>query len=407
MILPRAAQQALERACRVSPVVVVSGARQTGKTTIVRSMPALAHHSYVTLDDLNQRDLAQRDPDSLLEGASRLIIDEVQRAPDLLLAIKRAVDLSGHRSPGRFVLTGSANLLMMERVAESLAGRAVYVSMWPFTRRERAGLGTTGRWSEIMASPFRKWLQVLSDNEGPREDWRAAARMGGLPVPSHELKTDDDRAVWFSGYVQTYLERDLQDLRAVQDLADFRRLMRAACLRIGNLVNQTEMGRDLGMSQPQVHRYLNLLETSFQAVRIPAYGVNRTRRLIKTPKLYWSDPGLALFLSGEIEPRGAHLENLVLLDLLVWRDIQARRPEVHYWRTASGLEVDFVVESGDRLLPIEIKSGARLDSCSAHALEAFLDDHDDQAQGGLILYGGTDTFQFSKRVIATPWWRAC
>ena len=283
---------------------------------------------------------------------------EVQHTPDLLLAIKGAVDLSGHRSPGRFVLTGSANLLMMERVAESLAGRA-------------------------------------------------AARMGGLPVPSHELKTDDDRAVWFSGYVQTYLERDLQDLRAVQDLADFRRLMRAACLRIGNLVNQTEMGRDLGMSQPQVHRYLNLLETSFQAVRIPAYGVNRTRRLIKTPKLYWSDPGLALFLSGEIEPRGAHLENLVLLDLLVWRDIQARRPEVHYWRTASGLEVDFVVESGDRLLPIEIKSGARLDSCSAHALEAFLDDHDDQAQGGLILYGGTDTFQFSKRVIATPWWRAC
>ena len=159
------------------------------------------------------------------------------------------------------------------------------------------------------------------------------------------LVGSEDRALWFSGYVQTYLERDLQALRAVENLNPLRRLMRAACLRIGNLVNQTELGRDVGISQPQVHRFLNLMEASYQAVHLSAYAVNRTHRLIKAPKLYWSDTGLALFLAGESEPRGAHLENLVLTDLLAWRDLQARRPKVLYWRTATGIEVDFVIET--------------------------------------------------------------
>ena len=406
-LLPRAARSAVEMACRMSPVVVVLGARQTGKTTLVASLPELAGRPYVTLDDVEARDLAQRDPRKLLSQGNRLTIDEVQRAPDLLLEIKRAVDNAKPRMPGQFVLTGSANLLLMERVSESLAGRAVYVPLWPFSRRERAGLGTTGPWSRLLAQPFEGWREIFAEHKGPQEDWRVAARCGGFPVPSHELKSDDERAMWFSGYVQTYLERDLQALRAVHDLADFRRLMRAASLRIGNLVNQTELGRDVRMSQPQVHRYLNLLETSYQAVRVPAYSVNRTRRLIKTPKLYWSDPGLAMHLAGESEPRGAHLENLVLLDLLVWRDIQVRKPEISYWRTASGLEVDFIVESGNRLLPIEVKSSTRLESSDAHALEAFLDDHADQADGGLILYGGTEVMRFSKRVLAAPWWMAC
>jgi predicted AAA+ superfamily ATPase len=248
---------------------------------------------------------------------------------------------------------------------------------------------------------------VLDADPGPREDWRAAARMGGLPVPAHELESDDDRAGWFSGYVQTYLERDLQDLRAVQDLADFRRLMRAACLRIGGLLNQAEVGRDVGISQPQVHRFMNLLEASYQAVRIPAYGVNRTRRLIKAPKLYWGDTGLAMFLAGETEPRGPHLENLVIADLLGWRDMQARRPEVLYWRTASGLEVDFVLETPNRVLPIEVKASTRVSPADARGLEAFLDEYQGLANGGLLLHAGTETMPLTRRVLAAPWWRVC
>jgi len=404
-VLPRAAAAAIERAARIAPVVLLLGARQTGKTTLLRTLPLLERRPYLTLDDFDLRVQAEAEPESVVARAPSLVLDEVQRARDLLIAVKRAVDADPARTPGRFVLTGSANLLMLERVSETLAGRAVYVTLWPFTRRERLGLGCTGIWSELLKVPSSSWRAVLDARGGPAEEWRPAAILGGMPVPSYRLAGAEDRVIWFSGYVQTYLERDLQSLRAVENLADFRRLMRAACLRIGNIVNQTELGRDVGIAQPQVHRFLNLMEASYQAVRLSAYAVNRTRRLIKAPKLYWSDTGLALFLSGESEPRGAHFENLVLTDLLAWRDLQARRPEVLYWRTATGIEVDFVIETPERLLPIETKASIRVTTADAKGLEVFLDEYPDLTDGALLLYCGDETFPLTRRVLATPWWR--
>ncbi|MBI3149940.1 MAG: ATP-binding protein [Betaproteobacteria bacterium] len=405
--LPRAATAAMERALGVAPVVVLLGARQTGKTTLVRALPQLADRPYLTLDDFDLRAAADADPEAVLARAPALVLDEIQRSRDLLIAVKRTVDAGAVREAGRFVLTGSANLLMLERISETLAGRAVYVTLWPLSRRERQGLGRTGPWSELLAAPFAEWRPILTADPGGEEDWRAAARLGGLPVPAHDLADDEARGLWFSGYVQTYLERDLQALRAVENLPDFRRLMRAACLRIGGLLNQTELSRDVGIVQPQVHRFLNLMEASYQAIRLQAYAVNRTRRLIKAPKLYWSDTALALHLAGEREPRGAHLENLVLVDLMIWRDVQARRPEVLYWRTASGLEVDFVIETPRRLLPIEVKAAGRVATGDAKGLEAFLDEYPDLADGGLLLYGGKEIFPVTRRVLAVPWWFAC
>ncbi|HVR44372.1 MAG TPA: ATP-binding protein, partial [Thermoanaerobaculia bacterium] len=387
-VLPRFAAQALARALETAPVTVLTGARQTGKTTLVRSHPALAGVEYLTLDDLDLRLQAEADPEAVVGRARRLILDEVQRARDLLLAVKRAVDDSPRRTPGRFVLTGSANLLMLERISETLAGRAVYVTLWPLTRRERLGLGAAGIWSELLAAPFAGWRDAIESSAAPRESWRDAARLGGLPVPAHALREDAARELWFSGYVQTYLERDLQALRAVENLADFRRLMRAAALRIGNLLNQSELGRDVGIAQPQVHRFLNLMEASYQVIRLSPYSVNRTRRLIKAPKLYWSDTALALHLAGETEPRGAHLENLVLMDLVAWRDVQPRRPEVLWWRTAAGQEVDFVIETPARVLPVEVKASARVTPADARGLETFLEEYADLTDGALLLYDG-------------------
>ncbi len=404
-ILPRAAASAIERAARVAPVVMLLGARQTGKTTLLRSLPLLEGRPYLTLDDFDLRTQAEQEPEAVVARAPSLVLDEVQRARALLIAVKRAVDADPAHTPGRFLLTGSANLLVMEKIGETLAGRAVYITLWPFTRRERLGLGRTGIWGDLISTPFSQWRELLETDDGPEEDWRTAAVLGGLPVPSYRLSDPDDRALWFSGYVQTYLERDLQALRAVESLPDFRRLMRAACLRIGNLVNQTELGRDVGISQPQVHRFLNLMETSYQAVRLSPFAVNRTRRLIKSPKLYWSDTALALFLAGESEPRGAHLENLVLTDLLAWRDLQARRPEVLYWRTATGIEVDFVIETPHRLLPVEVKASNRFTTADAKGLEAFLEEYSDLSDGALLLHGGSETFPLTCRVLATPWWK--
>jgi len=404
-LLPRAASRTLDRALGVMPVVILLGARQTGKTTLVRTHPTLANRPYLTLDDLEVRLQAEADPEALVARAPQLVLDEVQRAKDLLIAIKRAVDRDRPRRPGRFVLTGSANLLMLKRIGESLAGRAVYVTLWPLTQGELAGQGRTGLWSALLAARAVQWPLVLTQNPRAPADWREAVQRGGMPVPAHQLSTLEERALWFSGYLQTYLERDLPELRAVENLGDFRRLAQAACLRIGSLLNQAELGRDVGLAQPQVHRFLNVLEASFLTIRLPAYAVNRTKRLIKAPKLYWGDTAFALYLSGETEPRGAHLENLVLLDLLAWRELETPRPEILYWRTAGGVEVDFVIETPHRLLPIEVKTATRAVPADARGLERFLDEYKDKCDGGLLLYGGDEVFPLTQRVLAAPWWR--
>lgn len=404
-ILPRAAEQYLDAAGEVSPVVVVMGARQTGKSTLVRTLAPYRDRPYFSLDDLDVRSQAQSDPDSLVRRAPRITLDEVQRVPDLLLAIKRAVDEAPKRTPGRFVLTGSANLLTMRKVSESLAGRASYVNLWPLTHREQLGLGKTGIWDTLLSEPSGNWFDIVRSDPTPAMDWRELARRGGLPTPAHWLTSAEQRELWWRGYVQTYLERDLRDLTVVENLTDFRRLMRAICLRLGSLVNQTELGRDIGMAQPQVHRYLNLLETSFQLVRLPAYAVNRTKRLLKTPKAYWSDTGLGLFLAGEPKPGGAHLENIILTDLIAWRDASAQQAEVLYWRTAAGQEVDFVVESGGRLLPIEVKATKRPPHKAAANVAAFMEEYPDMCDGGLLLHCGDHTEWIARDVLAAPWWK--
>jgi predicted AAA+ superfamily ATPase len=399
--LPRLLTPLLTRAMKTSPVVVVSGARQTGKSTLVRRLSP--DMTYLTLDDVETLERAEREPDALLRSSSPLVLDEIQRSPGLLLAVKRAVD--ARRRAGRFVLTGSANLLLMKRVSETLAGRAVYASLWPLTRREQLGLAEAGLWSRLFATPEKEWPELLRAGKSSREDWRALARRGGYPTPAHELGSAEARRQWFAGYTQTYLERDLRDLSAVASLPDFRRLMRAACLRIGNLVNTTELGRDVGLPQPTVHRHLSLLEISYQLVRVPAYAVNRTKRIIKTPKLYWSDTGLALFLAGESEPRGAHLENLVLSDLVAWRGSEVEAPEILYWRTSTGEEVDFVVEWQGRLLPIEVKSTNRPRLVDSKSLAVFRQEYGKQALPGLLLHDGTETTWLADGILATPWWR--
>lgn len=400
--LPRLVETALAERLRVMPAVVVTGARQTGKSTLVAErIPG--PRRYASLDDLDVLDAARRDPEALVGGSGAVTLDEVQREPGLLAAVKRAIDRA--RTPGRFLLTGSANLLLMRRISESLAGRASYLTLWPMTRREQRGGGRAGRWGELLAARDEEWPALLAADDAQPEDWRALARRGGFPTPALHMKSAKERAIWFDGYVRTYLERDLQDLAAISALPDFRRLMRAACLRLGQLVNQTELGRDVGLPQATVHRWLNLLETSYLLVRLPAYTVNRTKRLIKAPKLYWGDTGLALHLGGQEEPAGAHLENLVLHDLLAWRDAQLERPEIGYWRTASGEEVDFVIEVGGMLLPIEVKASARPRLSDARHLRSFRQEYGKTARAGLVLHTGSTIGWLAPDVLAVPWWR--
>ena len=401
-VLPRLVTPSLDHRLRVMPAVVVTGARQAGKSTLAQELTP-GNRRFITLDDLDALDAARRDPELLVGGHQPVTIDEVQRQPNLLHAVKLAIDRQ--RQPGRFLLTGSANLLMMQRVSESLAGRASYLTIWPMTRREQHGLGRAGIWDQLLQAPDRDWPALLKDQPDRSEDWRSLALRGGFPTPAIHLTDPQSRSVWFDGYVRTYLERDLQRLSSIAALPDFRRLMRAACLRLGQLVNQTELGRDVGLPQPTVRRYLNLLETSYLLIRLPAYAVNRTKRLIKSPKIYWGDTGVALHLSQETKPRGAHLENLVLHDLLAWRDARLDLPEIFHWRTTIGEEVDFVIETGDRLLPIEVKATTRPRRRDTTALRTFQAEYGARSRAGLLLHTGTLLDWITPTILATPWSR--
>ena len=381
---------------------VVLGARQTGKSTLVQMLTP-GRRNYRSLDDLDVLDAARRDPESLVGGSGPVTLDEIQRAPELLHAVKRAIDRK--RTSGQFLLTGSANLLLMRRVSESLAGRASYLTLWPMTRGEQRGQGRCGVWDELLSARDENWLDLLASRPGEPEDWRALARRGGFPTPATAMADPAERAVWFDGYVRTYLERDLQDLSSITALPDFRRLMRAASLRLGQLINQTELGRDAALPQATVHRWMNLLETSYMLIRLPAYAVNRTKRLIKSPKLYWADTGIALHLAGGAEPNGPHLENVVLHDLVAWRDARIDRAELGYWRTASGEEVDFVIEAGGNLLPIEIKASAQPRLSDAVHLRSFRAEYGKKARAGLILHTGNTLDWLAPDVLAAPWWR--
>ena len=400
--LPRLVAHSLHNRLRIMPAVVVTGARQTGKSTMVQELVP-GGRRFFSLDDLDVVDAARRDPEALVGGTQPVTLDEVQRQPDLLRAVKRAIDR--RRQPGQFLLTGSANLLLMRQVSESLAGRASYLTLWPMTRREQRGLGRCGLWEELLGAGDEDWLDLVAAQPDEPEDWRTLAHRGGFPTPAVHLETAEERTVWFDGYVRTYLERDLRELSSIAALPDFRRLMRAACLRLGQLVNQTELGRDVALPQPTVHRYLNLIETSYLLVRLPAYAVNRTKRLIKSPKLYWGDTGVALHLAEGAEPGGAHLENLVLHDLLAWRDARLDRAEILYWRTAIGEEVDFVIEANDRLLPIEVKATSSPRLGDAMHLRTFRVEYGKKARAGLLLHTGSTLAWLAPDVLAAPWWR--
>lgn len=402
-LLPRSVARPLERAVEEFPVTVVTGARQTGKSTLVREVADLGDRRYLTLDDFDIRERAEEAPTALVRGTGDLTLDEVQRSPGLMHAVKRSVD--DDRRPGRFLLTGSANLLLMEAISETLAGRAVYLTLWPLTRREQLGKGACGRWDLLLEEEPAAWQEALATGEVNAEPWEEVARRGGYPPVVVHHRSSDARARWFDGYVRTYLERDLSSLRAVEHLPEFRRLMRAVCLRLGGLLNQTELGRDVGLPQPTVRRYLNLLETSYQLVRLEPFSVNRTKRLIKSPKAYWSDTGLAHHLASGGVPNGALFENLILTDLLAWREASRGPAEILYWRTASQQEVDFVVETPERVLPVEVKTSSRVRPADTRHLRAFLEEYPDLVDAGVVLYTGEQADWIVDDVLAVPWWR--
>jgi hypothetical protein len=367
--VPRWMTQELQAALRAMPVVVVTGPRQTGKTTLVRKLEP--DRRFFSLDDLEILDQARRAPEGLLESTP-VTIDEVQRAPELLLAVKRAVDRN--RRHGAFLLTGSANLLLAGQAAESLAGRAVYMELPPFCPLE---------WTKD-DDRLRPLDQLFDEDWEPSAwpkwngDWGGWLLRGGFP-PALRAEDEEARNIWFRGYVQTFVERDLRAMSAIGNLPDFQRLMTLVAGQAARPINQANLARDAALSHPTAHRYLNLLEAAALLQRVPAYALHVGGAVAKAPRWYWSDAGLAAWLAGirsrpALKARpdaGYWLEQTLFQSFRLWQALAPDRRRIHHWRNPSGHEVDIVLEQDQRLVAVEIKASDKVALDDARGIRTF------------------------------------
>lgn len=388
---------AVRRALEEMPVVAVTGMRQTGKSTFLQKEPGLRKRRYVTFDDLAQLAAAKEAPDRFIDIDEPLTIDEVHKCPEVLTAIKRQVDRT--RKPGRFLLSGSANFAMLKSITESLAGRAIYYTMHPFTRRERAG--------EIAAPSYVE--RFLESGRPPKDMHRPAVTdeevlSGGMP--SVCLGEAGDRALWFKAYEQTYLERDIRQFSRLDNIILFKNLMGLAALRTGGLLSPSELGRDAKLNAATTSRYLSLLEASFVAYRLAPFLRNRASRIIKTPKLYFSDSGLACYLAGvsdlRTDPsRGAMVETFVAQNLSGIVGARMSAASLFFWNVQGRHEVDFVIESGRKSLAIEVKMATRWDQRDLAGLKAFLATTPG-CVAAILAYNGTESAPLGEKLWAVP-----
>jgi len=390
----------LAEALRKMPVVVLSGLRQSGKSTLLTRDAALRRRAYYTLDDFAILAAARNNPETFLETIGPVTLDEAQRAPELLPALKREVDR--RRRPGRFLLSGSANLALMAGVSETLAGRAVYLTLHPMSRREIRR--QTRR--PPMLPQFLKDHHLPVDAADPVE--AAEILSGGLPPVCCESPRGAN--LWFRGYAQTYVERDVRQLSQIADLVSFRTLVSLAALRTAQVLNISMLGRDARLTSATTARYLHLLETSFLVRNLPPFLKNRSSRLIKAPKLYFTDSGVAAHLAqfrgsdktAAGDPLyGALLETWVLQNLSAICEAHLPEAQLSYWHEQGRHEVDLVIEHQRKVYAIEIKAASRWSEGDLSGLRAFLD-RTPQCEAAILAYNGKSAVPLGRKLWAIP-----
>ncbi len=408
---PRALRDPLLAALDDFPVVLMVGARQVGKSTLaeqlVREGRMAAHH---TLDDAPVLAAATADPAGFVAGLTHgTVIDEVQRAPDLLRAIKRAVDRD--RRPGRFLLTGSANVLALPATTESLAGRAALLELEGFSLAElRQRAPPTDLLRVLLADdPWPAAMKRLAASVLPLTpaEQREAVFFGGFPEVVLRRKAAFHQ-LWFRSYLTMYVERDARDLTRIPDATAVSRLFHLIASASGQTANMSSLAMDARIDQRSAARYLQLLENTFHVSRLPPWFRNVRKRLVKTPKLYLRDSGLACHLLGIAEPQGlqGHPATGALCETWVHaelRKLTAHAPTVrlHFLGIHGGAQCDFVLEREGRLATIEVKSGLTVgaeDFLGTHALREITG----QPLRGLVLYGGEQVVSFGDGLAAVP-----
>jgi predicted AAA+ superfamily ATPase len=376
-----------------TPVVLVTGARQTGKSTLVQHVSAKRKPAHqFTFDDLTTLNAARGDPQGFIAGLSGpVVIDEIQRVPEVLLPIKAAVDRD--RQPGRFLLTGSANVMMLPRLADTLAGRMEVITLRPLSQGEMAG-SPEHFLDRLFGAEDPRWRSLPTD----RADLLTRVAGGGYP----EVQTRQAgkrRDAWFSAYLTTILGRDLRDLTGIDALAELPRVLKALASRTANLLNYADVARDLAVPLTTLRRHVGLLTAAFLVQELPAWSINISKRLVKAPKALITDTGLAAHLLGVTvrdpaagtggQEVGALVESFVgneLLKQIGWHDPTLT---LHHFRTHVGEEVDFVLEAPDgSIAGVEVKLSATLTGREARGLRTLREAAGKRFRRGVVLYAG-------------------
>ena len=394
-----------------TPVVFLRGARQTGKTTLVKqlaeeSSSAKNTRQYISLDSATALAGALDDPTGFLLGLKKpVIIDEAQRATALMLAIKEDVDRERHA--GRYLLTGSANILTLPGIADSLAGRMEVLTLYPLSQGEIAGTR-----EDFIHALFQKDFPATGADKAslPKEALLEAMALGGYPEVLSR-NNPKRRAAWFDSYVTTLVERDIRDIANIQDISGLIRLLRLLGARSGTLHNQAELSRSVGMPASTLSRYIPLLEALFLICFLPAWSSNLSKRLVKSPKLHVIDSGLTCHLCGADAERladdsimaGRLLESFVAGELLKQNSWTKHPVTLYHYRSQSGEEVDMILEDrAGRVAAVEVKLSASVaphDLKGLASLRAALGDH---FVRGVVVYTGQDVIPLGDRIFAVP-----
>jgi len=395
-MIPRVLAKKLKKAAASFPVVTVTGPRQSGKTTLVRA--TFKDYEYVSLELPDQRAFALEDPRGFLgQFRGPVILDEVQRVPDLFSYLQVMVD--ERDKPGRFILTGSQNFLLLKSISQTLAGRAAVLHLLPFSLSE-----LTGR--ETMA-PERLGRDIPRELSRPRRGLMDVLFTGFYPrIHDKKLSPRD----WLAGYYQTYLERDVRSVLNVGDLEAFGRFIRLCAGRSGQLLNLSALAADCGVTHTTARRWISVLEASFIIILHRPYYRNFGKRLVKSPKLYFLDSGLLCYLLRIQSPddlfqnaaRGAIFEGFVLSELHKSFVHRGERPGLYFWRDLAGHEIDFVVDAPNRLIAVEAKSAQTLASDFLEGFD-FWFELDRKLKGlAALVYGGDQAFKRGE-VVVYPW----
>ena len=398
--IQRSLEPVVRRAAQEFPAVVVSGPRQSGKTTLLTRLFGNSH-GYVSLDLPDVRAAAAADPRGFLKRyPPPVIFDELQSAPGLLPYIKEAID-TNRRRKGQFLLSGSQNLLLTEQVTESLAGRVAMLRLLPLARREVAG-------TPQRALPWEEGESLhASSGFSFGSLWYDFLR-GGYPEPV--TQPERDVALWYASYIQTYLERDVRSIRQVGDLTQFQNLLRVLAARSGQLLNLADVARDLGVALNTVKAWLSVLEATCQVLLLRPYYANIGKRLVKTPKVYFTDVGTLCYLAGLRDPEhaasgplgGAIMETAVVGEIVKTLTHRGMDPQIFFWRTTAGAEVDIVVETQGRLVPIEVKLSATPRPAMAGPIRRFHKDFGERTMPGYVVHPGDVRLPLGEGVNALP-----